>query len=115
MASVSEVRVTSSTGGEKGSKPAQFDQIPAVAMLELAKTYGFGASKYSAHNFRKGYDYSLSFSAMQRHAWAWQSGEDIDPESDCNHLAHVAWHCFNLMAMQDNQEQTAMFDDRFDA
>jgi hypothetical protein len=110
-----ETRIVSATGGEKGSKPAQFDQIPTVAMIELAKTYGFGASKYSAHNFRKGYDYSLSFSAMQRHAWAWQGGQDLDEESGLNHLAHVAWHCFNLIAMQDSPEQADMFDDRFDA
>ena len=112
--SAGEVRVTSETGGQKGSKPAQFDQIPVVAMLELAKTYGFGALKYSAHNFRKGYPFSLSFSAMQRHAWAWQSGEDLDEESGLNHLAHVAWHAFNLIAMQDDVRLDELFDDRFD-
>ena len=51
---------------------------------------------------------------MQRHAWAWQAGEDLDEESGLNHLAHVAWHAFNLIAMQDDARLDELFDDRFD-
>lgn len=109
---VQEVRVTSETGGQKGSKLAQFDQIPVGPLMELAKVYGFGASKYEAHNMRLGYDVSLSFSALNRHLWAWQGGEDNDPESGRKHLAHVAWHALTMLAcLEDHGDR---FDDRFE-
>jgi hypothetical protein len=92
-----EERVTSDTGGQKGRKPARMDLIPPGPLLELSKVYGFGATKYDDHNYIKGYDWSLSYGAMQRHLMAWSSGEDIDPESGRMHLAHAAWHCFCLM------------------
>jgi hypothetical protein len=92
-----EERVTSDTGGQKGRKPARMDLIPPGPLLELSKVYGFGATKYDDHNYIRGYDWSLSYGAMQRHMMAWASGEDIDPESGRMHLAHAAWHCFCLM------------------
>jgi hypothetical protein len=92
-----EERVTSETGGQKGRKPARMDLIPPGPLLELSKVYGFGATKYDDHNYIKGYDWSLSYGAMQRHLMAWAGGEDIDPESGRMHLAHAAWHCFCLM------------------
>lgn len=101
---------TSETGGEKGAKPAQFDQFPVGAILKVAEVYGFGAEKYSAHNFRRGYPWSLSFSAMMRHLWAFWGGEDIDPESGMPHLAHAAWHCLCLLSFTDEHPD---YDDRY--
>lgn len=92
-----EERITSETGGQKGRKLARMDLIPPGPLMELAKVYGFGATKYDDHNYIKGYDWSLSYGAMQRHLMAWAMGEDIDPESGQLHLAHAAWHCFCLM------------------
>ena len=95
-----EVRVTSSTGGQKGTKRERMDLIPPEALWELARVYGMGAEKYDDHNYLRGYDYSLSYSAMLRHATQWANGEDNDSESGLNHLAHAAWHCFALMMYQ---------------
>ena len=92
-----EVRVTSETGGQKGSKDERLDLIPIGPLHELARVYAFGASKYSDHNYMLGYDYHLSFAAMLRHVTAWWDGEDFDPETGYSHLAHGAWHCFTLM------------------
>ena len=108
-----ETRITSETGGQKGAKAQQFSQIPTPSLMALAETYSYGASKYSRFNFRNGYDYSLSFDAMQRHAWAWNDSEDLDPESGLNHMAHVAWHALNLLQMQADPELEHMFDDRY--
>jgi hypothetical protein len=94
---VTEVRVTSPTGGEKGTKPARFDLIPAEPLWEVASLYGFGAEKYDDHNWRKGYDWSLSFAALMRHAWLFWSGQDIDPETQRHHMASVVFHAFALM------------------
>lgn len=107
--SAEEVRVTSSTGGQKGAKLAAFDQIPARALMQVAELYGKGARKYSPHNFRKGHDWSLSFSALQRHAWAFWAGEDMDPENGSAHMAAVAFHALALLTFMDEQRD---FDDR---
>jgi hypothetical protein len=95
-----EIRVTSDTGGEKGRKQERMDLIPPEPLWELARVYGFGATKYDDHNYLKGYDYSLSFGALLRHVTQWMNGEDNDPESGLHHLAHAAWHCFALMMYQ---------------
>jgi len=105
-----EVRTTSSTGGEKGKKLAQYDQIPADALNELAEHYGKGSAKYSKHNFRKGYEWSLSFSAAMRHLWQFWGGEDIDEETGSKHVTAAAWHCLNLATLMDEHPN---FDDRY--
>jgi hypothetical protein len=109
IAPTGEVRTTSTTGGEKGVKLARFDLVPAGPLRALAEHYGRGASKYDDHQWRKGYEWSKSFAAMQRHAWAWWDGEDVDAEIDSPHLAAVAWHAFALLQYAADCPQ---FDDR---
>jgi hypothetical protein len=93
-----EVRVTDpDTGGEKGTKLARFDLIPAGPLLQLAEHYGIGARKYADRNWERGYAWSLSFAALQRHAWAFWNGEDLDPETQSHHMAAVAFHAFALI------------------
>lgn len=93
---MAEVRSVSSTGAEKGVKPQRYDLIPPEAITELARLYGVGARKYADHNFRKGYEWSKSYGALQRHANLFWSGETIDQEMFVNHMASVAWHAFAL-------------------
>ena len=45
-------------------------------------------------NWRKGYNWSLSYSAGKRHMMKFWSGEDIDYETQGHHLICAAWHCF---------------------
>jgi hypothetical protein len=94
---MNEVRLTSETGGQKGTKPARYDLIPAEALRVLAELYGRGAAKYEDHNWRKGYDWSLSFAALQRHAWQFWNGEDNDVETGLPHMASVAFHALALI------------------
>jgi hypothetical protein len=105
-----ETRVTDPiTGGQKGQKLAQLGAIDPNALLELAKVAGFGSQKYERNNFLKGFAWSLSFDAMMRHALAFQSGEDRDPESGLLHTAHLAWHALALTAFTQRELGT---DDR---
>lgn len=105
-----EIRTVSSTGAEKGVKLERHDLIPYPALKALAEHYGRGAQKYAEHNWRKGYEWSKSYAAMQRHATAWWDGEDIDEETGSSHLAGVAFHVFALLTfIQEHPE----FDDRF--
>ena len=62
-----EQRVVSVTGGAKGTKLAAFDQISPEVEWLVAEHFGKGARKYEAHNFRRGYPWSLSYSALRRH------------------------------------------------
>lgn len=106
---MTETRMTSSTGGQKGSKLARFDLLPADALRTVAELYGRGAAKYEAHNWRRGYDWSLSFAALQRHAWQFWGGEDNDEETGLPHMASVAFHALALLEFMDTHRG---FDDR---
>lgn len=96
-----EVRVTNEqTGGAKGSKLARYDLIPVEALNEVAKLYGAGAAKYEDRNWERGYAWSLSYAALQRHVNAFWGGESIDPETGRHHLAAAVFHCFALMTFE---------------
>lgn len=94
-----ETRYTDeATGGQKGAKLTQVGALDPVALIELARVAGYGAAKYAPFNYLKGYDWALSFNAMQRHAMLFWSGEDIDPESGRHHMAMAAWHALTLVS-----------------
>lgn len=107
--SADEVRTVSTTGGEKGDKPARFDLIPVGPLHDLAELYGAGARKYEARNWERGYPWHLSYAALMRHATQFWNGEDYDEETGAKHLASVAFHAFALMQFMD---QHPGFDDR---
>ena len=105
--------------GRKDSKPEQYFTIPVDAMRELGKLYAKGAAKYDdPYNFQYGYNQSLSFDAMMRHAWLAWGGEDTDTETVDGeewityHWAAVAWHALNLLNHTLNPERYGEYDDR---
>lgn len=91
-------------------KPERYDLIPSGALAQVARLYGRGAEKYAAHNWRRGYEWSKSYAALQRHANQFWAGEDIDEEMQLPHLASVVFHAFTLMTFMEEQQQ---YDDRF--
>ena len=92
-----EIIKISGTGGKKGDKLARFDLIPPRALWELAEVFGRGAEKYKdAYNWMKGYDWSLSFAAMMRHAQQFWYGQNRSDDGN-HHLACVAWHALVLL------------------
>lgn len=94
-----ETRVTNAaSGGQKGTKLTQVGALDPVALIEVSRVAGFGAAKYSAFNFLKGYDWALSFNALQRHALLFWAGEDRDEESGQLHMAMAAWHALTLVS-----------------
>ncbi len=107
---MAEIRTVSSTGGEKGIKPQRYELIPAGPLARLAELYGFGAEKYAANNFRRGYEFSKSFASLMRHAQLFWSGEDDDQETGLPHMAAVAFHAFALMEFVVTHPE---FDDRY--
>lgn len=106
-----EERITDpNTGGQKGSKSARYDLIPALPLRELARLYGKGAEKYADNNWRLGYHWSLSFAALNRHLWQFWNGESQDEEMGLHHLAAV---CFHAMALMEFEMQGLGTDDRY--
>jgi len=106
-----EIIVTDpNTGGQKASKPSQLGFIDPLALMELGNVAGMGAEKYEKYNYLRGYDWSLSMNAMQRHVLQFWAGEDRDEESGCLHTAHAAWHGLALVSFSLRNLGT---DDRF--
>lgn len=102
-----EVRVKDKlTGGEKGSKPERFDLIPVEAMKEVARVYGYGATKYALRNWERGYDWGLSIAAAERHWADFKNRKSFDDESTLHHLAHHVFHCLALMTWEANEVGT---------
>lgn len=92
-----EVRVTDpTTGGQKGTKLARFSLIPPEFLWALAEHYGKGALKYDDRNWEKGYKWSLTADALERHWTQFKLGEDVDSETGSHHLLAVAWHAAAL-------------------
>jgi hypothetical protein len=106
-----EVRITSDTGGQKGQKLARFDLIDSRFLWELAEVCGKGAAKYDDENWRRGYDWKLSYGALQRHLHQFLTGEACDAELGTHHLANVAWHAMVLYVFS-TQSCYAKFDSR---
>lgn len=99
MSARTEVRVSDpKSGGQKGMKVAAYDLVPFDALEEVAKIYGWGATKYSDRNWEKGYKWGLSYAAMMRHMAAFWRREDFDTESGLRHMAHAVWHGLALLA-----------------
>lgn len=98
--SAGEVVHTASTGGQKAGNNVRASLLPWAEIMEVAELYGTGAKKYPAHNWTKGYDWSLSFDALQRHLsefWLGREYDDGEGGTGLPHLSCVAFHVFALM------------------
>lgn len=111
-----EVRTVSRTGGQKGVKEAQASLIPPGPLGELAVLFSRAATaKYKdgpdgSPNWKRGFNWSLSYDSLRRHLDAWWSRtEDHDPEMGVKHIICVAWHAFVLAWFMENRPD---FDDR---
>src|SRR5574343_1602352 len=98
------------TGGQKGAKLAQHSLIPPEVLHELAELFGQGAEKYDKWNWRKGYDWSLSYDALHRHLNLFWSGVDYDEETKSKHIVNAMWHCCVLACFMDEHPDK---DDRY--
>lgn len=86
-----------------------WERIPQEPLRLLAKHYGVGAKKYDDRNWEKGYKWSLTFDAANRHLRQHVTGELIDAETGTPHLICTAWHCFALAEYMHTHPE---FDDR---
>lgn len=65
--------------------------VPGTFMVETAKVFELGATKYGPFNWRKDpVEAETYMNAALRHLFSWFDGEDWDQESGASHLAHAA-------------------------
>jgi hypothetical protein len=84
--------------------------LSTEAMNQTAAVLQFGAEKYAAHNWRKGFTWSRPLAAAMRHITAFNAGEDKDPESGLSHLAHAACCIMFLLEFEKTHRE---LDDRY--
>ena len=84
--------------------------LSTEAMNQTAAVLQFGADKYAAHNWRKGFTWSRPLAAAMRHITAFNAGEDKDPESGLSHLAHAACCIMFLLEFEKTHKE---LDDRY--
>lgn len=83
-------RQRAATGAVKDNRSkALMDLIPYPPLKAMAEVLGYGARKYKPNNWRLGLSWSQTFASLQRHLWAFNEGEDLDPETRLPHLAHA--------------------------
>lgn len=99
------------SGGKKDdSGKAQMDLLSHEALEEIARVFGYGASKYGRFNYREGIKYSRLVAAAYRHLGRFNSGEDLDPETGLSHAAHLC--CCGIMLLDMLREHPDL-DDRY--
>ena len=87
-------------GYKADEEKVRMDLLSPIALAEIGKVMTFGAAKYDDNNWRRGYKWSLSSDAHDRHYHAWRLGEDLDEETGSHHLIAAAWHLIALWWFQ---------------
>jgi hypothetical protein len=96
-----EEQIQASTGRKFDSGKPQYGLLPPNALKSIVEILTFGAEKYEPNNWKRVPDAQRRyFDAAMRHLWAWKDGEQNDPESGKNHLAH-AGACILFMLSRD--------------
>lgn len=71
--------------------------ITITDLSDCAKVFDYGRQKYAEWNWAKGMPWSVPLGCALRHAFAMDSGEELDPESGLPHLAHLQCNILMLM------------------
>lgn len=99
------------TGGTKyDSDKPDLSIVPYVAIEQIARALMYGERKYNRNNYLQGFNSNRLIAATLRHVYAWNSGEDNDPESGLSHVAHAL---AGLSMLLDCQRVGTLTDGRF--
>lgn len=91
--------VATEAGIKHDQEKPRTDLIPPSAILEVARVLGHGAKKYAPDNWKKVPDLrSRYLGAALRHIFQSMEGQELDPDSGMDHLAHAV--CSLLFVME---------------
>lgn len=94
-----------------GVRKTPLSALPIRVLYRLGLAMMEGALKYGRHNYRgEGVRASVYFDAtVMRHLFPWWEGQDIDPDSDLNHIDKAI---VSLMVLRDSMLEGNWVDDR---
>lgn len=102
--------MTTDPKGASGSAKPQLHLFPKIALESACGALALGRDKYGERNWANATPGSSTYiAAALRHIFAWQSGEDLDPESGVSHLGHAI---AGLAIMLDAQTLGTIVDQR---
>jgi hypothetical protein len=67
------------------------------AIEESTYVFTYGAKKYKAWNWAKGFNWSIPLACAVRHTMAIINGEEVDAESGRKHIGHIVCNVFMLI------------------
>ena len=92
-------------GVKHDSEKNRYDLIPPLALDAMVSVLTHGARKYSPDNWRHVTDgEDRYFAACMRHLWAARRGEEFDPDSGLDHLAHALCNLMFLYELKKRQD-----------
>lgn len=93
-----------------GIKKVPMSVVPAGVLMEVTLALLEGARKYGRHNYRDtGVRASVYYDALHRHVMAWWEGQDIDADSNLNHITKAI---ATLVVLRDAMMNNMWVDDR---
>lgn len=76
----------------------RWDLLPLKEIEDIVKVYTAGADKYGPNKWQGLPDgYNRYKGAMLRHLMEYEKGNVVDEETDCLHLAAVAWNAIAML------------------
>lgn len=87
--------------------------VPPELIYAVGEILTYGATKYSAQNWRGGINYSRVVGSLLRHLMAYLSGQKIDPESGKPHLYHAATNLAFLITFEAHPDKYKELDDLY--
>lgn len=108
----SESGQTTVVGTRHNEGKLRWRNFPMFLMAPLIEVGAAGERKYDTYNFLKGLPVSDSLDSLKRHLMKVEdpSYPDLDEETKCHELAHVAW---NALVALHNIKTRPDLDDRY--
>lgn len=100
------------TGKRFNKGKLRWRNFPRFLVRPLIRVGQFGESKYTTFNFLKGLPTLDTLDSLERHLDKFldPNQPDVDEESGCHHLAHVAWNALVALYMLETRPD---LDDRY--
>lgn len=79
-------------------KKLRWDLLPLQEIEDIVKVYTAGADKYGDNNWQNLENgYQRYKAALLRHLLEYEKGNEFDHETNCRHLAQVAWNAISML------------------